>query len=93
MNNMNRGATSSNILSNTTDRALQFAQLYDAHVDALYNYGSRLTTDSELLKSSIHDAFVHLYSNGQGFACEAKSRAILIVFLKNNLCLIADQAV
>ena len=32
-----------------------FSTLYDMHINLLFNYGCKLTTDKELLKDCIHD--------------------------------------
>ena len=39
-----------------------FSTLYDMHINLLFNYGCKLTTDKELLKDCIHDVFVKLYT-------------------------------
>ena len=39
-----------------------FSQLYDLHINILFNYGLKLTIDKELLKDCIHDIFVKLYT-------------------------------
>ena len=39
-----------------------FSRLYDMHINLLFNYGCKLTTDKELLKDCIHDVFVKLYT-------------------------------
>ena len=48
-----------------------FSTLYDMHINLLFNYGCKLTTDKELLKDCIHDVFVKSY---------------LLISLKNKLC-------
>ena len=39
-----------------------FSQLYNLHINVLFNYGLKLTIDKELLKDCIHDIFVKLYT-------------------------------
>lgn len=39
-----------------------FSQLYDSHINILFNYGLKLTIDKELLQDCIHDVFVKLYT-------------------------------
>lgn len=38
-----------------------FVLIYEQFIDALYNYGERLTQDKELIKDSIQDLFVDLW--------------------------------
>ncbi len=41
-----------------SDQALK--QLYNTYVDKLYNYGTQLTHDRELIKDVVHDLFIYL---------------------------------
>lgn len=40
---------------------IDFGLLYDKHIDNLFAFGSRFTTDREMLKDCIHDVFVKFY--------------------------------
>ena len=43
---------------------IDFAYLYDKHIDNLFAFGSRFTTDREMVKDCIHDVFVKLFAKG-----------------------------
>ncbi|MBP6936959.1 RNA polymerase sigma factor [Bacteroides sp.] len=62
-----------------------FSKLYDLHVNILFHYGCRLTTDKELLRDCIHDIFVKLYTKRGEFDIE-NLKSYLIISLKNRLC-------
>jgi len=40
-----------------------FAGIYNAHIDSLISYGSKLCTDKEILKDNIQDMFVELWNS------------------------------
>lgn len=44
---------------------LAFTYIYNKHINALYNFGNQFTTDTELVKDSIHDLFVELRKSGK----------------------------
>ncbi len=62
-----------------------FAQLYDMYVHILFNYGSRLTADYELLKDCIHDVFVKVYSKRNDQNAIRNLGSYLVISLKNKL--------
>lgn len=62
-----------------------FSELYDTYVQILYNYGSRFTTDQELLKDCIHDVFIKVY-NKRNECQEFKNfGSYIVISLKNRL--------
>lgn len=63
-----------------------FSRLYDLHVNILFNYGCKLTTDKELLKDCIHDVFVKLYTKKDELGVIDNLRSYLFISLKNKLC-------
>lgn len=63
-----------------------FSQLYDLHINILFNYGMKLTIDRELLKDCIHDIFVKLYSKKDELGAIDNLRSYLFISLKNKLC-------
>ena len=62
-----------------------FAQLYDMYVHMLYNYGSKLTTNQELLKDCIHDVFVKVYMKRNDKNAINNLCSYLLISLKNRL--------
>lgn len=63
-----------------------FSQLYDLHINVLFNYGLKLTIDKELLKDCIHDIFVKLYTKKDELGTIDNLRSYLFISLKNKLC-------
>ena len=63
-----------------------FSQLYNLHINVLFNYGLKLTIDKELLKDCIHDIFVKLYTKKDEIGTIDKLRSYLLISLKNKLC-------
>ena len=63
-----------------------FSQLYNLHINVLFNYGLKLTIDKELLKDCIHDIFVLLYTKKDELGTIDNLRSYLFISLKNKLC-------
>lgn len=63
-----------------------FSRLYDLNVQLLYNYGCRLTTDSELLKDCIQEVFVKIYNKRTELDAVLNFKSYLLISLKNKLC-------
>ena len=63
-----------------------FSQLYDLHINILFNYGLKLTIDKELLKDCIHDIFVKLYTKKDELGTIDNLKSSLFISLKNKLC-------
>ena len=63
-----------------------FSTLYDMHINLLFNYGCKLTTDKELLKDCIHDVFVKLYTKKAELGIIDNFKSYLLISLKNKLC-------
>lgn len=63
-----------------------FSKLYNLHVNLLYNYGCKLTTDVELLKDCIQDVFIKIYNKRAELDTVANFKSYIIISLKNKLC-------
>lgn len=63
-----------------------FSKLYNLHVNMLYNYGCRLTTDMELLKDCIQDVFIKIYNKQNELDTVQNFKSYLLISLKNKLC-------
>ena len=63
-----------------------FSKLYDLHVNMLYNYGYRLTSDAELLKDCIQEVFIKIYNKRTELDGVLNFKSYLIISLKNKLC-------
>jgi len=63
-----------------------FSKLYNMHVNLLYNYGCKLTTDVELLKDCIQDVFIKIYNKRTELDSVANFKSYIIISLKNKLC-------
>jgi RNA polymerase sigma factor (sigma-70 family) len=62
-----------------------FGLLYTAHVNQLYDYGLRFTSNSELVKDCVQDLFVKLYVNRKRLQAVENVRTYLYHSLKNML--------
>jgi len=62
-----------------------FAELYDLYIQLLFNYGSKITQDQELLKDCIHDVFIKVYSKRSEQHSINNLGSYLIISLKNRL--------
>ena len=63
-----------------------FSKLYNMHVNLLYNYGCKLTTDIELLKDCIQEVFIKIYNKRTELTTVANFKSYIIISLKNKLC-------
>ena len=63
-----------------------FSQLYNLHINVLFNYGLKLTIVKEVLKDCIHDIFVKLYTKKDELGTIDNLRSYLFISLKNKLC-------
>lgn len=63
-----------------------FNELYHMHVNMLFNYGSRLTQDAELLKDCIQDVFIRIYHRRSEIENIQNLKSYLLISLKNKLC-------
>lgn len=62
-----------------------FSSLYDMHINILLNFGSKLTTDKELLKDCIQDVFIKLYSKKDELDVINNFKSYLFISLKNKI--------
>jgi RNA polymerase sigma factor (sigma-70 family) len=63
-----------------------FSKLYNLYVNLLFNYGCRLTTDTELLKDCIQEVFVKIYNMRTELDTVANFKSYILISLKNKLC-------
>jgi RNA polymerase sigma factor (sigma-70 family) len=63
-----------------------FSKLYNMHVNMLYNYGCKLTTDMELLKDCIQEVFIKIYNKRTELDTVANFKSYILISLKNKLC-------
>lgn len=62
-----------------------FSCLYDMHVERLFNYGMRLTSDRELVKDCIHDVFVKVYLKRNERIGYNNFSSYLLISLRNRI--------
>ncbi len=60
-------------------------ELYNIHADLLYDYGIKLTTDSESVMDCIHDLFLDLYKYRKKLAKEVHVSSYLLKSLKRKI--------
>ncbi len=64
---------------------IDFTTLYDKHIDNLFAFGSRFTTDREMIKDCIHDVFVKLYTKRDSLGVVENIDSYLYVSLRNRI--------
>ena len=63
-----------------------YSRIYKEYVQILFRYGSRFTSDSELIKDCIQELFTTLYKNRKQLGTpHSNIKIYLFVSLKNNL--------
>ena len=55
-----------------------FDKLYHYHVDALFNYGSKLTRDNQLIEDAIQDVFISLWNGRKKLTVKTTIRGYLL---------------
>jgi len=56
-----------------------FSHFYDTYVNVLYHFGSKITSDKELLKDCIHDVFIKYTINVKIYPISKISNLICLV--------------
>lgn len=64
---------------------IDFATLYDKHIDNLFAFGSRFTQDREMIKDCIHDVFIKLYTRRDILDHVGNIESYLYVALRNRI--------
>ncbi len=64
---------------------INFTELYDKTIDNLFAFGTKLTTDHEMIKDCIQDVFVKLYTKRGELESVVNIESYLYVSLKNRL--------
>ncbi|MCR4852675.1 MAG: sigma-70 family RNA polymerase sigma factor [Prevotella sp.] len=64
---------------------IDFTTLYNEHIDNLFAFGSRFSTNRELLKDCIQDVFVKLYSKREALDAVDNVESYLYVSLRNRI--------
>ena len=62
-----------------------YSWLYNEYIQILFRYGSRFTSDSELIKDCIQDLFTTLYKKRKQLIYPSNVKVYLFICLKNNL--------
>ena len=62
-----------------------FSQLYNQQIDQLFAFGSRFTSDREMLKDCIQDVFVKLYTRRQNLGPIDNVNNYLFISLRNRI--------
>ena len=64
---------------------IDFTTLYDKHIDNLFAFGSRFTSDREMIKDCIQDVFVKLYTRRDTLDNVEMIESYLYVSLRNRI--------
>ena len=62
-----------------------FSQLYNKHIDQLFAFGSRFTSDREMLKDCIQDVFVKLFTRRENLRPIDNVDSYLFISLRNRI--------
>ena len=62
-----------------------FTQLYNKHIDQLFAFGSRFTSDREMLKDCIQDVFVKLFTRRESLGPIDNVDSYLFISLRNRI--------
>lgn len=62
-----------------------FSQLYNKHIDQLFAFGSRFTSDREMLKDCIQDVFVKLFTRRENLGPIDNVDSYLFISLRNRI--------
>ena len=63
----------------------EFSNLYDKHIDGLFAFGSKFTSDREALKDCIQDVFVILFTRKEGLGAINNIESYLYISLRNRI--------
>lgn len=63
----------------------EFSNLYDKHIDGLFAFGSKFTSDREALKDCIQDVFVKLFTRKEGLGVINNIESYLYISLRNRI--------
>jgi len=64
---------------------IDFSLLYDKNIDNLFAFGSRFTSDRELIKDCIHDVFVKFFTKGELLQEVENIESYLYTSLRNRI--------
>ena len=64
---------------------INFTDLYDKTIDDLFVFGSKFTSDREMIKDCIQDVFVKLFTKKDELASVANIESYLYVSLRNRI--------
>lgn len=64
---------------------VNLTQLYDNNIDSLFMFGSRFTSDREMIKDCIQDVFVKLFNKGNDLEKISNIESYLYVSLRNRI--------
>jgi RNA polymerase sigma factor (sigma-70 family) len=68
-----------------------FAQIYDQHLKALYNFANKICQDSLLIEDAIHDLFVDLWKYRENLSSTISVRAYLYASLRRRIVKLDNQ--
>jgi len=62
-----------------------FNELYHTYVNQLYNYGSRFTSRSDIIKDTIQNLFIHFYQKRHDINITTSVKAYLITSMRRSI--------
>ena len=64
---------------------INFTELYDKQIDNLFAFGTKFTSDREMIKDCIQDVFVKLYTKREELDSIGNIESYLYVSLRNRI--------
>ena len=64
---------------------IDFELLYDKHIDNLFAFGSRFSTDREMIKDCIHDVVVKFFTKRETLKSVENIESYLYISLRNRI--------
>ena len=74
-----------NFASKERKPMINFTDLYDKTIDDLFTFGTKFTTDREMIKDCIQDVFVKLYTKKDELGSVSNIESYLYVSLRNRI--------
>jgi RNA polymerase sigma factor (sigma-70 family) len=65
--------------------SIAFTEIYNFYIKDLLSYGYRITTDSQLVRDSIHDLFLHVWQTRANLSPTSSIRFYLYRSLRNRI--------
>ncbi len=62
-----------------------FDKVYHLHIDSLYNYGSSLTSDIQLIEDAIQEIFINIWTKRSSISINSNIKGYLLTSLRRQV--------